>query len=48
MTEKVEIGPTSRSLLASTEGEIDIAASRQRIAEFEEMFGLPRLILQMN
>lgn len=41
MTEQVEIGPISRSLLAETEGEIDIAAGRQRIAEFERMFGLP-------
>lgn len=41
MKEQVEIGPISRSLLVETEGEIDIAAGRQRIVEFEEMFGLP-------
>ena len=41
MKEQVEIGQISRSLLAETEGEIDIAKGRQEIAEFEKMFGLP-------
>ena len=41
MREQVEIGPISRSLLADTEGAIDVTHVRRRHTQFRESLGLP-------